>query len=116
MNTSSGFTTLSVPQSPAPAVPPSPLRRIQVLAIRALAVFPECHLSWSLVVDWCKEHILLQRRWSREALAIDDEMEREAPLLAECLQNDDPRKRRRVWAAWKETHRRTQALAQQLEQ
>jgi hypothetical protein len=115
MNTSPSFTTLSLPQSPAPAVHPSPLRRIQVLAIRALAVFPECHLSWSLVVEWCKEHILLQRRWSRDALAIDDEMEREAPLLAECLQNDCPRKRRRVWAAWKETNRRTRALAAELQ-
>lgn len=55
----------------------SALRRILGLATRALSVFPECALSWSLVVQWCKEHILLQRRWSREALAIDDEEEEE---------------------------------------
>jgi hypothetical protein len=94
----------------------SPVSRVLALATRALAAFPECTLSWSLVVEWCKEHLLLQKRWRSEALAIDDEMEREAPLLAECLQNDPPHRRRRVWAAWKETHRRTQALAAQLEQ
>jgi hypothetical protein len=111
--------------TPAPSTPvsglstvaaPSPLARIHRLASRALCAFPECTLSWSLVVQWCREHLLLQRRWSREALAIDDEMERAAPELADCLANDPPAKRRKIWLAWKETHRRTQALAQQLEQ
>lgn len=103
--------TTSTPSSEAN----SPVSRIQRIAARALSVFPECSLSWSLVVEWCKEHLLLQRRWSREALAIDDEMERVAPDLAECLRNDSPAMRRKIWVAWKETHRRTQALANELQ-
>lgn len=103
--------TTSTPSSEAN----SPVSRIQRIAARALSVFPECSLSWSLVVEWCKEHLLLQRRWSREALAIDDEMERVAPDLAECLRNDSPALRRKIWVAWKETHRRTQALANELQ-
>lgn len=56
--------TTSTPSSEAN----SPVSRIQRIAARALSVFPECSLSWSLVVEWCKEHLLLQRRWSQEAL------------------------------------------------
>lgn len=108
--------TPSFSQSPPPSLSTTPLQRIHRLAARALAAFPECTLSWSLVVEWCKEHLLLQRRWSREALAIDDEMERVAPDLADCLRNDPPGKRRKIWLAWKETNRRTRALAQELEQ
>lgn len=100
----------------ASAAPASPVQRIHGLALRALAAFPECRLSWSLVVEWCKEHVLLQRRWKSDALAIDDEMERVSPDLADCLRNDPPSKRRRIWLAWKETHRRTQALAAKMEQ
>ncbi|MES2571082.1 MAG: hypothetical protein V4710_13630 [Verrucomicrobiota bacterium] len=107
------------PASPSPvssvSCPLSPVSRIHRLAARALAAFPECTLSWSLVVEWCREHLLLQRRWSREALAIDDEMERVAPDLADCLRNDPPAKRRKIWVAWKETHRRTRALAEHLQ-
>ncbi len=109
---------MNTPSSTSPVsgfrYPVSAIHRIHRLAARALSVFPECAITWSLVVEWCKEHILLQRRWSRDALAIDDEMERVAPELAECLSNDPPSKRRKIWLAWKETHRRTQALAAEL--
>lgn len=101
--------------APKPGERASPLQRVQILASRALTAFLECTLSWSLVVEWCREHLLLQRRWSRDALAIDDEMERVAPDLADCLRNDPASKRRKIWLAWKETHRRTQALAAELQ-
>lgn len=114
MNTPASTSPVSGFRSPVSPLR-SPVSRIAALAARALAAFPECTLSWSLIVEWCKEHILLQRRWSRDALAVDDEMERCAPELAECLSNDPPAKRRKIWLAWKETHRRTQALAAELE-
>ena len=101
--------------SPAPVAEVSPIGRIQRLALRARGVFPECTLSWSLVLDWCREHILLQRRWSREAQAVDDPLERIAPELADCLRNDPPETRRRILHACRETHRRSQALAAELE-
>jgi len=95
---------------------PTSLRRILHLAGRALGAFPECRLSWSLVVQWCKEHITLQHRWSREALAIDDEMERVACELAACLRKASPATRRKITRACAETHRRSEALAKELEQ
>jgi hypothetical protein len=97
-----------------PSVPHSPLSRIQSLATRALAAFPECSLSWSLILEWAREQLGCHRRWSGDARAIDDEMERIAPELAECLQNDPPAKRTRIWLAWKETHARTELLAAQI--
>lgn len=92
-----------------------PVVRIQSLAHRALAAFPECRISWGLVADWCKEHLLLQHRWSRDAAAIDDEMERVAPDLAECLRQVPPDVRRRILRAVNETHRRSETRAAELE-
>jgi hypothetical protein len=93
---------------------PAPVLRIQALATRALSAFPECGLSWGLIRDWALEQCGLQRRWAGDVRAIDDEMERVAPLLAECLQNDPPAKRRAIWLAWKETHARTELRAREI--
>ena len=50
-----------------------------------------------------------------DAAAIDDEMERVAPDLAECLRQVPPDVRRRILRAVNETHRRSETLAAELE-
>lgn len=108
------ITMNTTPHLPSPAA--SPVQRIFRLSTRALAAFPECKLSWSLVADWCREHLLLQHRWSFDARAVDDEMQRVAPELATCLRNDPPAQRRRIMKAIEETHRRSEKLAKEMEQ
>jgi hypothetical protein len=108
---------MNTTQLPLPGMAPveiPPVLRILALARRCLAAFPECGQSWSLTIEWGMKQLGLQQTWTTEARAIDDEMERVAPLLAECLRNDPPAKRRQVWQAWQETHRRSEALAAQI--
>lgn len=78
------------------------------------AAFPECGLSLSLLWDWALEQKAQHQQWAVSIAAIDDEMEREAPELWECLQNDPPAKRRRVWTAWQTTMHRTQQRAEEI--
>ena len=98
------------------------------LLARMRNAFPECRLSLTLCWDWTLEQLGLQRKWSGEARAIDDPMERalatfEAalPTLKAALANDPAGKRHEVMraahaimAAARETHRRTEALAEEL--
>ena len=107
---------------------PQPLHRIASLVARMRPAFPECGLSLSLLWDWTLEHLGLQRKWSGDARAIDDPLERamaifeaSLPTLKASLANDRPAHRREVMraayavlAAAKETNRRTEALAKEL--
>lgn len=97
-----------------PTTAPAPLLRVLALLQRMRTAFPQLDISLSLLWDWTLEHLGVQRQWAEEARAIDDEMERVAPELWQCLQNDPPAKRARIWKAWQTTQARTETHAQNL--
>lgn len=91
-----------------------PLARIVALVARMRPAFPECALSLGLLWEWTMEHLAWLRERAADVRAIDDEMERVAPELWDCLQNDPPGKRKRIWQAWQATHARTEQRAADL--
>jgi hypothetical protein len=87
---------------------PQPLLRLLALARRCWESFPECRLSWGIVVDRALAQVGLQRKWSVDVRAIDDPLEqsdilsRLDALVARATANDTPAIRRSMRAALSE--------------
>lgn len=91
----------------------SPLVLALALSLRVRRAFGECLESVTRIIAHLRAEITLRQKLSADIAAIDAAMEREAPELWACLQNDPAAARRRIWAAWKETHRLTLIRAQE---
>lgn len=114
-------------QSSAPT--PAPVVLALSLLVRLRAVACEYALSVANLMAWLRAHIRLQQRWAGDARAIDDPIERALvtlehamPTIRHALANDTRTIRSEVLRAIdtlvyaaRETHRRTETHAAQLE-
>lgn len=93
---------------------PQPLQLALALALRLQAVFPQIRQSATLLVEWCRAQLGLQKQWATEAISIDEQLCAERALLTKCLANDPPRHRRHIERALDEIHARQLAHAAHL--
>ena len=96
-----------------PAVP-QPLILALVLSLRLRAVFPAIRQSSTLLVQWCRAQLGLQRTWQTEAETLIGELDAQRDAISEALRNDPPAHRRKIEAALDEIHRHQLAHAASL--
>lgn len=97
----------------APAAP-QPLILALVLALRLRTVFPAIRQSATLLVQWCREQLGLQRTWQAEAETLAAELAAQRTAISAALRNDPPAHRRKIEAALDEIHRHQLAHAANL--
>ena len=97
----------------APAAP-QPLILALVLALRLREVFPAIRQSATLLVQWCREQLGLQRTWQAEAETLAAELDAQRTAISAALRNDPPAHRRKIEAALDEIHRHQLAHAAHL--
>jgi hypothetical protein len=91
------------------------LTRLSLLLGRVHHAFPECRLSLSLCVEWCRELVGAHHRWSHDAHEVDQPLERLSPEINRALANDAPALRAKIRRALRQVHRNAQALAKKIE-
>ena len=92
-------------QPPASSPSPQPLILALVLSLRLRTVFPAIRQSSTLLVQWCRAQLGLQRTWQAEAETLIGELDAQRDAISEALRNDPPAHRRKIEAALDEIHR-----------
>ena len=103
-----------LPLAPASPTKPQPLQLALGLSLRLQAVFPQIRQSATLLVEWCRAQLGLQKQWATEAESIDAQLTAERALITQCLANDPPLHRRHIERALDEIHARQLAHAAHL--
>lgn len=93
---------------------PQPLLLALVLSLRLRDVFPQIRQSATLLVQWCRAQLGLQRTWATEAETLAADLEAQRAAITECLRNDPPAHRKKIEAALDEIHRHQLAHAAHL--
>ena len=97
-----------------PALEPSPLLLALILSLRLRSVFPQIRQSATLLVEWTRAQLGLQKTWASEATSLTDELTAQRAAITACLRNDPPAHRRKIEAALDEIHRHQVAHAASL--
>jgi hypothetical protein len=87
-----------------PALEPSPLLLALLLSLRLRAVFPQIRQSATLLVEWTRAQLGLQKTWASEATSLTDELTAQRAAITACLRNDPPAHRRKIEAALDAIH------------
>ena len=93
---------------------PQPLVLALVLSLKLREVFPQIRQSATLLVQWTRAQLGLQRTWATEAETITAELDAQRALITDCLKNDPPAHRKKIEAALDEIHRHQLAHAASL--
>ena len=101
-------------QPPASSPSPQPLILALVLSLRLRTVFPAIRQSATLLVQWCRAQIGLQRTWQTEAETLAAELDAQRDTISAALRNDPPEHRRKIEAALDAIHRHQVAHAAHL--
>lgn len=105
---------LPTPLEALPAAAPQPLILALLLALRLRAVFPQIRQSATLLVQWTREQLGLQRTWQAEAETLAAKLDATRAEISAALRNDPPAHRRKIEAALDEIHRHQLAHAAHL--
>jgi hypothetical protein len=78
---------------------PQPLLLALVLSLRLREVFPQIRQSATLLVQWTREQLGLQRTWATEAETLAADLAAQRAAITDCLRNDPPAHRKKIEAA-----------------
>lgn len=78
---------------------PQPLLLALILSIRLREVFPQIRQSATLLVQWTRAQLGLQRTWATEAETLAAELAAQRAAITDCLRNDPPAHRKKIEAA-----------------
>jgi hypothetical protein len=87
-----------------PAAEPQPLILALVLSLRLREVFPQIRQSATLLVQWTRAQLGLQRTWQTEATNLTEELSAQRAAITDCLRNDPPAHRKKIEAALDQIH------------
>lgn len=105
------MTTTINPQGIEAAKPAHPpCVRSLLLLRRMYGVCPTFAVSLGLLLGWQREEIALRAASAVAARAVDDPIEAAMPDIERALRNDPPSLRRKVLAALRLTHQRSEQL------